>query len=896
MAFVITGSAMAAENVFEPGLNINEVGQALEYTGLGHSGTVNVGATGSIKTGSISSYNNFTITAKDITVSKADGTGVQTALDSKGYTFDINFHNQFNVNITDKGHGIVANAPYATIDIDGNRTGSLSVIADENAVSLSRRDDYINDKEEFVHHVQNNKIDIHDVVDVYIESKGEDEGGGLDRGHAIYAHNDYGEISIDASGYLEVTSVEGKKAVWANGSGSIITLNSSDTIINGDVRAEATANIATINLYGDEISLNPYTDVRAAGIENNENGYKSVLNIGNDKTKKINISGASVAGVVARLNGATVNIEGSELNITDSARGLWAQNNSYNGSYNYEYDKNNSATINVSEKTKTIINLSKDTGIGIGAYSNGTVNVAGDLYVTANEAFNLRAGFLNINIGENRSEKIVQIDGDTVFTCDAYPVDSVVNINLANENSWIKGNIYISNDNDKSTEQDLKVTGMSLGISNNAYWATQTGDSVDNFVNNLTLSNHGTIKHNNSGNITVTNLKGSGDVVFDAASGDLHIDGGTGSLNLTMANQTADDLNTVDQLTTVAEKLGVSVAAKETVTAKVVMAEGKVKGETTGVVSYKTEAKEGYYHGYIAEEDVTEKLNTTNASVNNTLNVALMAWRAENNDMNKRLGELRNANGEHGVWVRMVNGESEYKDVENEYKTYQLGYDEKLSVDPSWTVGAAVSYTEADTTADKASGENKHKGFSVYGSKLNDDGSFVDLIAKVARIEHDFNVAGDKGDWSSNGYSLSAEYGKRLEQGNGLWIEPQVELTYGKISSAECELAGRNVTLEDMESLVGRVGFSLGKDIKQGNIYARASYLYDFEGETTTKFSDGKDTRSFEQDLGGGWWEVGVGANINLSKATYIYADVEKTFGGEVDTNWQWNLGVRYSF
>ena len=35
---------------------------------------------------------------------------------------------------------------------------------------------------------------------------------------------------------------------------------------------------------------------------------------------------------------------------------------------------------------------------------------------------------------------------------------------------------------------------------------------------------------------------------------------------------------------------------------------------------------------------------------------------------------------------------------------------------------------------------------------------------------------------------------------------------------------------------------------------------------------------------------------LALSKATYVYADVEKTFGGEVDTNWQWNLGVRYSF
>ena len=87
-----------------------------------------------------------------------------------------------------------------------------------------------------------------------------------------------------------------------------------------------------------------------------------------------------------------------------------------------------------------------------------------------------------------------------------------------------------------------------------------------------------------------------------------------------------------------------------------------------------------------------------------------------------------------------------------------------------------------------------------------------------------------------------------------------------------------------------------GKDIEKGNFYARASYLYDFEGETENAFRNDTARRSFAEDLGGGWWEVGVGANINLSKATYIYADVEKTFGGEVDTNWQWNLGVRYSF
>ena len=153
-----------------------------------------------------------------------------------------------------------------------------------------------------------------------------------------------------------------------------------------------------------------------------------------------------------------------------------------------------------------------------------------------------------------------------------------------------------------------------------------------------------------------------------------------------------------------------------------------------------------------------------------------------------------------------------------------------------------------------------------------------------------------KGSYSANGMSVSAEFGRCIQQGNGLWIEPQAELTYGTIDSAEYKLGTKIVEVGDMDSLIGRVGFRIGKDIEKGNVYARASYLYDFEGETENAFRNDTARRSFNEDLGGGWWEVGVGANINLSKATYVYADVEKTFGGEVDTNWQWNLGIRYSF
>ena len=99
-----------------------------------------------------------------------------------------------------------------------------------------------------------------------------------------------------------------------------------------------------------------------------------------------------------------------------------------------------------------------------------------------------------------------------------------------------------------------------------------------------------------------------------------------------------------------------------------------------------------------------------------------------------------------------------------------------------------------------------------------------------------------------------------------------------------------------MDSLVGRLGFSLGKDIKQGNVYVRASYLYDFQGDTSVTMSKGGAATPFKTDLGGGWWEFGVGTNLDLGRDTHFYLDVETTAGGDVDTPWQWNAGVSYSF
>lgn len=132
------------------------------------------------------------------------------------------------------------------------------------------------------------------------------------------------------------------------------------------------------------------------------------------------------------------------------------------------------------------------------------------------------------------------------------------------------------------------------------------------------------------------------------------------------------------------------------------------------------------------------------------------------------------------------------------------------------------------------SGTNKHTGFAVYGSQLRDDGSFIDLIARYAHMKNDFDTVTDagNGDYSTNGYSISAEYGKRFHQNNGFWIEPQAELTYGYITSADFTTnRGVRAHQDSMDSFVGRLGVSLGKDIERGNVYVRASYLYDFDGD-----------------------------------------------------------------
>ena len=634
-----------------------------------------------------------------------------------------------------------------------------------------------------------------------------------------------------------------------------------------------------------------------------------------------NAAGAKPAHAIVTAKNLFIDVSGVD------ASGIHVGNNTDNGA----------APANASSMTvKADTIIINSTNIGVSAYSHGQFNLKGDLTINAPRAIEARGNAtMNINTGEQHK---TVLNGDIVFGTPATPqnghnsgsiINALVNVNLQGaESSWT-GSAYqeykSSEDADYSHIVELvndpfhgNVTGFKMNISDGAAW-NMTGNS---FINDVTVANGGAINVEeaaslanlqnvtmNEGTISlkgneqkvniIDRVTGTGIVATNSLSNNVNVsEAADCDANITVQG-TGDIADAIQRDASNAQKLADVVStgegeAKQSVASEVKTAEGKVGG------AYYAKVDE---HGNIDKASEVHAENTTNRAITDMASISIMTWRAENNDMNKRLGELRDSKGEHGAWAHMARGESKYgaQNVKNQYNYYQVGYDEKLSVDPNWTVGVALTRTEGTSTFTNGSGENKHTGFAVYGSYLADNGSFIDLIAKYARMDNDYKTVtgAGSGDYETNGYSLSAEYGKRFTKDNGFWIEPQVELTYGKISSADYLTANKvQVNQGDTNSIVGRLGFSLGKDIKQGNVYVRASYLYDFDGETDVKMVDTATgtPASYKQDLGGGWWEVGVGTNLNLSEATHLYFDVEKTYGGNVATPWQWNAGVRWSF
>ena len=557
----------------------------------------------------------------------------------------------------------------------------------------------------------------------------------------------------------------------------------------------------------------------------------------------------------------------------------------------------NSGIVNVGlsdVKAETIGGDGNSESIGLCGWSDGEINFAGgsitaiadneDVYVAAIHAQNDSI----ININKDTNNKVV-INGDV----NNYG-DGAINLNLNTADSVLTGSIYDENG--------------TLNLANGAKW-TATGYSE---VNNLTM-NQGNIYVETPrihGDVNISNYDGVGNILFKADDTDnegvVNIDTGSvifadaeeGSfINVGIANNSINTLDidkTEENLKVLAGKVYYD-GDNDNLNGKVVIKEGLITPEASGDLMFDQNDR-----GYVTNITGGDRVTQTMDAMQHLAETAIVAWRQEDSTLSQRLGELRHSEGGQGIWVRMSRGEFEYDGAyKNQYNFFQMGYDWASG---SWHYGAAVSHNDGQTTYTYGDGENRSTSLSLYGTWLGDKGHYADIVLKQGRLSNDFDIyteAGHtSGDYDAWGTSLSGEYGMKVALNDGWYVTPQAQLTLMRIGSEDYTTNnGIKVNQDSLESAVGRVGFEVGKRISDsGSIYAKASLLHDFAGSADTYLSHKGLTNSYHQDIGDTWCEAGIGFNYKTSENSYVYADVVKTFGGDVETPWQWNAGMRWTF
>ena len=278
--------------------------------------------------------------------------------------------------------------------------------------------------------------------------------------------------------------------------------------------------------------------------------------------------------------------------------------------------------------------------------------------------------------------------------------------------------------------------------------------------------------------------------------------------------------------------------------------------------------------------------------------------------LNKRMGEMRYVNGEEeqGLWVRLRHDRiGQSGDFRSMNTMYEVGYDVKQPTDNGeHRIGMAIDYMRGSTTYDDimGKGETKRYGLWLYDTWLGEKGHYVDYVAKWGHLSNDFDITakttGEKinGDYSNNVFSVSAEYGKKNDMGNGWYFEPQAQLQLARVTGADyVTTQGSKVNVDGINSLIGRAGFRIGRDMDENStVYLKADLLHEFMGDQTVTAADATGTLREEFENKGTWYDVGFGFATKMSKNSYAFMDFEKSFGNDNDETYQINAGMQWTF
>ena len=678
-------------------------------------------------------------------------------------------------------------------------------------------------------------------------------------------------VGKDADGYIG-TMNGGRQLVSRNGTGSIETMSGG----NQTVATNGTGIIETMSAGTQDI---------ISGV-----GIIGTMNDGQQKIGDAYQNGSG-NGSINVMNGGTQNVTvGGTGNIGVMNDGEQKIGDAYrNGSGNGSINVMNGGTQNVTKGGTGNIGVMND---GEQQIKNSAVGIISSLN-----------GGTQILNGDSATAKDTIINGGTQLVQNGTAQNNTVN----GGTQIISGGVVSDNtvnagvmlfENTTATVNDVAMNGgeMLFG-SANAYSINTlnfNGGTVDLTENAST----------NYQTLTLENYSGSGgtfklDADFAAVNGDkveiTSANNAAGYIQVNGANIDESAVSEANPLLLVTVSSG-----NATFTGK------SLNGG--GLYEYNTEIAEGGEIGKTANSyyltGLTKNVNNDTLALLDGIDNSYAMWRNTNDTLRKRLGEIHTLpsnDDADGVWARYIGGKFDGGSYEGQYNLYQLGYDKNY--DAKSIIGFALEKGGGNATYSFGSGEDDLFAGAVYGSWLADDGSYTDVVAKIGRFDTELNSYGDfpdSADYRHNAYSLSVEYGKKITLNKaGLYLEPQAQFIAGRLDSVNYTTdRGTKVSVDGINSYIGRVGVMFGQQLENGSdVYIKANLLHEFGGESSlAMLAANGDALTMEKDYGDTWYELGIGANIKIGRASYFYGDIERGFGGDIDKKWQINAGLRFEF
>lgn len=572
----------------------------------------------------------------------------------------------------------------------------------------------------------------------------------------------------------------------------------------------------------------------------------------------------------------------------------------------------NSSTVSSADVATLIINsentrITATSGVGessaILAMSEGKLKINGNLYASAENAIVARGG-AEISINES-NKKTVQLVGNINFNYDkktsGTSVDADVMVNLSGPDSYWIGNAITSYGSGSTTEENMKVSGLKLGLSDGAQWtpdlfkdSTSANEGMNEIAINQLAFNGGVINVENGGEqvVEIENMTGSGGTInLTAITDGKTLEAGSVNIAKTARELTlavnATGINSDD----ITDPEAAMASLNEKVSADVAKVNTIGEGDINGVYTQKVAADGTASTIQIAENTKLLSMKGVNAA-------ALVAWRDEVAYTNQRMEFLRDNSHAYGAWAQVYGGESAYDDasVDLTTTTVQVGADATIG---DWVAGAAFSYMSGDADMSNGQADTDAYTLSLYASRMFDSGLFVNGLARYGRLSTDATAGNMDGSYDNNAFSVGGNVGYRITFAEQAFVEPMFGLQYAYVTGDDYKASnGVKVEQDDFDALIAslgvRTGFDFAKDA--GKLYARASVNHDFLGEVDGKASKGGLAESMYVDLGGTWFTYGVGTQFNITDNLSVWGNVDRTTGGEVSTRYMMNAGLRYVF